>query len=224
MLSALPDKRAASTPQNTAAANAAAASPSADAAANSAVPSFDAAASSASAAGSASSSSAASSPSSGSGGGGGGVPPLPEFRRPLPPSSRGGGRRSSQLPIGWSSGAAQGRSHFWRAGLPFLLFLTLAAAGTASMLQPRIEARDGSMAQRLYGTSSVDEGSYAQTDPNKKKTNMPGPPGGPRAQQQQQQKQKLPSLAEEYAKASKDFETDFVNKRVPRPPGAPASH
>jgi hypothetical protein len=119
-----------------------------------------------------------------------------------------------------SSGVPTG-SHFWKAGVPFLLFLTVAAMGTASMLQPKIDARDGSMAQRLYGEmieSDENNSQLISVDPNKKKSNVPLFGQSTNATNNASPK-KLTSLAEEYAKASKDFETDYVNKRVPRLPG-----
>ena len=90
-------------------------------------------------------------------------------------------------------------------------------AAALRVLQSRLDSQDSSVASnRLYGQSAPDlDPSSLATDPSKKRSNMPGPASAPR---------KLPTLAEEYAKATKDFETDFVNKRVPRVPGQSSGH
>lgn len=117
----------------------------------------------------------------------------------------------------WETGAPPGKGAFWKMGLPFLVFVTLGAWGYARVLQSRLDSQDSSGASnRLYGQSAPDlDPSSLATDPSKKRSNMPGPASAPR---------KLPTLAEEYAKATKDFETDFVNKRVPRVPGQSSGH
>ncbi len=83
------------------------------------------------------------------------------------------------------------------------------------------------MASRLYGESVAEEEAAAShlgpvnpIDPNKKKTNLPGFA----SQKKKPEPKKLTTLQEEYEKAAKDFDTDYVNKRVPRVPGQSNGH
>lgn len=99
---------------------------------------------------------------------------------------------------------------FWKVGLPFLVFMVVGAWGWARVLQPKLDSQ-GAAADRLYGQSIKERESdkLAPVDPNKKKTNVGRPP-----------RKVLPTLEEEFEKAHKEWDSDYVNKKVPQAPGA----
>lgn len=116
-----------------------------------------------------------------------------------------------------NSSAPPSSAHFAKVGIPFLLFMVLGTWGYSKLLAPAYD-RAGS---QLYGKSEIDH-SAGKT---KKKRTGGDDEEASSAPAEKAEPKKLPSLSEEYAKVQKSFETDYINKRVPRPAGAdPRSH
>ena len=117
------------------------------------------------------------------------------------------------------------RGHFWRFGLPFLLFIVFGAWGWSKMLQQSLDATDKKRTTRrdlLYGRSVPDD-TWTHPQPNKQQQSQQHQqpqPGRPLQPAVQDSARPL-TLEEEFERMQKQglWLDDYELKRIPRPPG-----
>jgi hypothetical protein len=102
---------------------------------------------------------------------------------------RGGAR-------GWT-GAPPSSSHFFRFGVPFMLFMVIGSWGYSKLLQPAYDHANSGARNQLYGRSQLD-------------------PNAPKKAYEQPEPKRLRTLEEEYERSQQEVKKDFVLKPIPK--------